>query len=76
MNINCNAKVGSKVRILVDDEPSFNRFKKGDVGVILKHGEKEHAEYEHCVSVSDIASLGNNVSMTFYFMKNEVEFIK
>ncbi len=72
----CNAVEGSLVKVLVDDTTKLNRFNKGDTGILLKHDDPEHAEYEHCVELIKKSELGNLVKLKFYFMKPEVEFLK
>lgn len=66
--------IGDKVKILIDDP--MNRFKKGDEGKLLKHPEKEHTEFEHCVEVEKLSKYGNKIYLIFYFSKSEVEVIK
>lgn len=70
-----NAEIGSKVKILIDDESPYNRFKKGDVGKILKHDVDEHSEYEHYVEIAKTSKYKNTITVKIYFRKCEVEFI-
>ena len=63
----------SKVKILIDDPSPFNRFKKGDIGEVIKN---DSTKYDYFLRIYKTSKYNSQVCVNIYFYKDEVEIIK